>query len=208
MGTGGISISRCSTCRSRQCPSTLSLRTVRQCASANGRQTSAARSLRIVPYRHHRDHDRIANNHHWQRLCEVLDLPALATEAKFATNRDRVDHRDELASLIENVTHTQPAEFWLSRLNAGGIPCGQINAVNDLFDEPQVRHRNMLIPLEHPVLGTVTVPGIPWKLVPPDEEEPPTAPPTLGQHTEQILHGLGYSASEIQTFRRTGVPDP
>ena len=147
----------------------------------------------------------IANDHHWQRLCEVLDLPTLATEAKFATNRDRVDYRDELASLIENVTHTQPAEFWLSRLNAGGIPCGQINAVNDLFGEPQVRHRNMLIPLEHPVLGTVTVPGIPWKLVPPDEEEPPTAPPTLGQHTEQILHGLGYSASEIQTFRRTGV---
>lgn len=147
----------------------------------------------------------IANDHHWQRLCEVLDLSALGTDAKFATNSTRVDHRDELASLIENVTETQPAEFWLTRLNERGIPCGPINRVNDLFDDPQVRHRKMLISLDHPTLGRVTVPGIPWKLVPPEEEEPPTAPPTLGQHTGEVLQQLGYSIGEIESLRHAGA---
>lgn len=147
----------------------------------------------------------IANDDHWQRLCQVLGMPELAADPRYATNSARVDRRSELAARIEDVTVTQPAERWLVVLNERGIPCGRINRVDQLFEDPQIQHRRMLIPIDHAALGKIMIPGVPWKVGPVDQEPAISPPPSLGQHTVAILTGLGYSADAIESLRQEGV---
>ncbi|HZP41858.1 MAG TPA: CaiB/BaiF CoA-transferase family protein [Candidatus Binatia bacterium] len=144
----------------------------------------------------------IANDDHWRRLCETLGLE---DEPRLSTNAGRVAHREELARRIEEVVRMRPAEAWTAELTARGIPCARINDVPHLVDDPQIRHRRMIQTLEHPTLGRMLVPGVPWKLVPTEEEPAPTPPPSLGQHTDAILAELGCSDAEIAALRGDGV---
>ncbi len=147
----------------------------------------------------------IANDSHWKILCEVIETPELASDPKFSTNSARVDHRDEVSRIVEGRTQHKPADWWLAQLSDRGIPCGPINAVDQVVADPQVRHRRMLVTEEHPRLGKIIVPGVPWKLSPPEEEQPYTPAPELGEHTDVILRRLGYSAADIEALRDGGV---
>ncbi|MGD9763190.1 MAG: CaiB/BaiF CoA transferase family protein [Candidatus Binatia bacterium] len=147
----------------------------------------------------------IANDDHWRQLCAALERPALAEDPRFANNAARVEHRGELARELEAVTMTRPAAVWLDAFVARGIPCARINTVAHLVDDEQIRHRHMVVPLEHPTLGQVPVPGMPWKLVPTVEEPAPAPPPGLGEHADAVLDELGYTRGEIEAFRREGV---
>ncbi len=147
----------------------------------------------------------IATEGHWRLLCQAIGLPALADDPRFANNAARVAHRDELGRQIEAVTLTRPAEAWLEALAAHGVPCERINNVQHLIDHPQLRHRRMITSVPNATFGQVSIPGMPWKVVPPEQEPASTPPPGLGQHTDEVLGEFGYSRAEIDALRRDGV---
>ncbi|MDX5592247.1 CaiB/BaiF CoA-transferase family protein [Pseudovibrio sp. SPO723] len=131
------------------------------------------------------------NDAQFQRFCEVANAPELAEDPRFVTNADRVRNRKELIPLIRQQTVFKSCEDWISELEAVGVPCGPVNDLKQVFDNPQVQHREMKVTLEHPTsnTGTVDLIGSPMKL----SRTPVTyrqAPPTLGAHTKEILAGF------------------
>ena len=146
----------------------------------------------------------VGSERQWARLGPSIGLPGLATEARFATNGDRVQHRDELIPLLAERFATESSATWLARLDEAGIPAGPILDVPAAFASPQATALGMRVPMEHPALGTVDQVGVPFELstTPASIRIPP---PTLGQHTDEILAEAGYSRAEIQRLRGGGV---
>jgi crotonobetainyl-CoA:carnitine CoA-transferase CaiB-like acyl-CoA transferase len=131
-----------------------------------------------------------ANERLFRRLCEVLGHTDWASMPEFADNASRVKHRDALAARIEAVTIHQPSGYWLERLDQHDIPCGPINDYAQVFADPQVLAREMVVETEHPTLGHLRTLGSPIKLsaTPPDVTR---RAPRLGEHTEEILNTMG-----------------
>jgi formyl-CoA transferase len=136
----------------------------------------------------------------FRRLCDVLDHPDWAEAAEFADNGSRVRHEPRLAALIEGVTSQRPRAHWLATLEACDIPCGPINDYAEVFADPQIVARDMVLETDHPVLGRLRTLGSPIKL-----SETPADPsrrgPLLGEHTEEVLREFGFSDSEIAALR-------
>ena len=151
----------------------------------------------IVPYETFEASDRtfvlaVGNDDQWRRFCATTGLDALASDGRFATNRDRVAHYEQLKPLLEAHLRTRPREEWIRMLTAAGVPCGSVRDVREVLEDPQVAAREMVRTVEHSTLGAIDVLGTPIKL----SDTPGTvrhAPPTLGQHTDQILRDLGLS---------------
>ena len=123
----------------------------------------------LVPYETFRTADgelavAVGSERQWPRLCEALGLPGLAADPRFATNGDRVDHRAALRPMLAARFATQPTADWPAVLDAADIPCGPINDVRAAFATPQARAREMIVDVEHPVLGTVRQVGLPFRL--------------------------------------------
>jgi crotonobetainyl-CoA:carnitine CoA-transferase CaiB-like acyl-CoA transferase len=146
----------------------------------------------------------VGSERQWARFGPAIGLPGLATEARFATNGDRVDHRDELIPILAERFATAPAATWLARLEDAGIPAGPILDLPAAFSTPQAQALGARVPLAHPVLGPVDQVGIPFELsaTPASVRTPP---PLLGEHTDEVLTGVGYSPDEIDRLRRDGV---
>ncbi|MBV8525287.1 MAG: CoA transferase, partial [Acetobacteraceae bacterium] len=113
-------------------------------------------------------------------------------------------NRDRLNDAIAAVTRGRSSAEWVERLNAAGVPCGPIYRINEVFEDPQVKHLNITRRVQQPVLGELELVGqpielsrTPWQLH--------SATPEPGQHTEEILQELGYSADEITDLRRRRV---
>jgi crotonobetainyl-CoA:carnitine CoA-transferase CaiB-like acyl-CoA transferase len=146
----------------------------------------------------------VASERQWRRLCEELDLPDLADDARFASNDARVRHRDQLRPILADAFAEADSGHWLQRLDEAGIPCGPVNSILAAFDQPQAVARGMRASVTHPVLGEMPQVGLPYKL----SATPAsirTAPPMLGEHSDEVLGELGYSAAEIETLRSEGV---
>ena len=141
----------------------------------------------------------------WTSFCAALERPAWERDARFATNRERVAHRAELMALIEARFRELTTEEWLRRLHTAGVPAAPILAVDRVLDDPQVRHRRMVVELEHPRHGALATLGTPIKVD--GALEAPLAPPArLGEHTEAVLRELlKYPAERIDALRREGV---
>jgi CoA:oxalate CoA-transferase len=140
----------------------------------------------------------------FRRLCAALELGELWTEARFATPRQRARHRDALTAVLQTKLSAGTSAAWLALLHQHHIPCGPILNLQQVFDDPQVRHNGMIIEHEHRIGGRRRLLGSPLKL----SEAPITirlAAPALGEHTEDVLADLGYSAEQIQQFRHDGV---
>ena len=141
----------------------------------------------------------------WAGFCQAAGHPEWARDARFAANRDRVANRAALMALVEATFRERTTEEWLERLHAAGVPAAPILAVDRVLTDPQVRHRRMVVELEHPRHGTLATLGTPIKVD--GAMEAPLAPPArLGEHTEAVLTDLlKYPAERIGALRREGV---
>ncbi|HST01979.1 MAG TPA: CaiB/BaiF CoA-transferase family protein [Usitatibacter sp.] len=163
----------------------------------------------IVPYHVFRAADEflvvaVGNDGQFAKFCDVIGEPAWPHEARFATNPGRVRHRDLLVGLIAERMRKRKAHEWLSLLEPAGVPCGPINDLAQVFEDPQVRHRRMQVTVPHPA-GEVRMVANPIKFsdTPIPHDVPP---PLLGQHTREVLSGvLGMDESEIDRLYREGV---
>jgi formyl-CoA transferase/CoA:oxalate CoA-transferase len=138
----------------------------------------------------------------WGGFCRAAGRPEWEADPRFATNRDRVTHRQTLESLIAARFAEDTTDAWLARLNAEGVPAAPINAIDRVLDDPQVKHREMVVQMEHERLGTLPTLGTPIKTDGTLGLDV-TPPAQLGQHTDEILSRLlGYSAEKIAALRR------
>ena len=140
----------------------------------------------------------------WARLAVALGLDALVDDARFETGAARLRNRDELNRLIEAVTRTRSSAEWVEALEAAGVPCGPVYSMDQVFADPQVRHLGVAPKVHHPELGEVALVGQAVKLSR-TPAELRTATAALGQHTDEVLRELGYSAGEIAAMRAEGA---
>lgn len=145
------------------------------------------------------------NDQLWRALCGVLGLGALADDPRFRTNADRVAARGALRPLLVERLRTRPVADWLTQLKAAGVPCGGVRDLEQVFSDPQIVERAMVVALDHPIAGAIRQLGVPVKL----DGTPGavrTPPPALGQHTDAVLRGdLGIDPEEIARLRAAGA---
>jgi crotonobetainyl-CoA:carnitine CoA-transferase CaiB-like acyl-CoA transferase len=145
----------------------------------------------------------IGNDTQFAKAAAVLGHAEWGSDPRFAANRARVENRALIDGLIAQALRRHEAEFWLDKLKAAGVPCGRINSVAEALEDPQTLARRMVETVEHATIGPLKMLGIPFKFA----DTPCTVrrpPPTLGQHTEEILVELGLSA-EIPGLRRDNI---
>ena len=147
----------------------------------------------------------VGNDGQFARFCEVAGRPELARDERFATNPARVKHREVLVPVLAGLIATRPKQWWSDALEAAGVPCGAVNTLDQVFEDPQVKHRGMRVEMPHPTAGTVSLVGSPMHLSATPVEYR-HAPPTLGQHTDEVLREvLGLDAQAIGALREAGV---
>ncbi|HEX9180220.1 MAG TPA: CaiB/BaiF CoA-transferase family protein [Burkholderiales bacterium] len=164
----------------------------------------------IVPYQAFRTRDgnlalAVGNDRQFAKFCEIAGQLELASDPRFATNAARVQHRAALVPLIADLMTDRGTAEWIAALEPAGVPCGPINTLDQVFADPQVRHRGLRVEPEHPTAGSVPLVASPLRFsgAPAQDGAPP---PTLGQHTREVLeHLLGLAPERIQAMRSDGV---
>ncbi len=146
-----------------------------------------------------------SGNNLWKRFCGALNAPQLLDHPEHATPQLRSQHRKALNERISEITKTNTSAHWIEKINKAGVPCGPINTIDKTFAEPQVEHLGIARPVKHPKLGDIKVVGQPINLsdFPQPKELKPT--PEMGEHTDQVLAGLGYDKQGIEKLRTGGV---
>ncbi len=145
-----------------------------------------------------------ANQPNWERIARVIGRPELIEDARFRTNGERMKNLAVLTPLISERTRTQTSAEWIREFEAAGVPVGPINSIGEMLADPQVNAREMVVEVDHPHVGLTKTLGTPIKFsATPGKVE--RASPLLGQHTDEVLSSLGYSASEIAGLRKAGA---
>jgi crotonobetainyl-CoA:carnitine CoA-transferase CaiB-like acyl-CoA transferase len=163
----------------------------------------------IVPYQVFRTQDGEmfivgANQRLWTRLCQALQRQDLLQDPRFASNQERVRHRHLLVPVLQSETGKYPTAILNDMLDKAGVPCAPVNTIDRVLHDPQTAAREMIVDVPHPLIPHLKLLGIPIKLsdTPGDIRLPP---PLKGQHNEDILQELGYTAAEIRLFRERQV---
>ncbi|BFG75575.1 CaiB/BaiF CoA-transferase family protein [Paraburkholderia terrae] len=147
----------------------------------------------------------VGNDSQFAKFCETGDCVHLAADPRFATNAGRVAHRDVLIPMLEEIMLTRTVDEWTVQLNRKSVPAGPINSIAQAFEHPQVKHRQMRVDIAHPLSGSVPSVASPIRM----SASPmtyDTPPPTLGQHTDEVLSSLcGMRASDIDSLRRQAI---
>lgn len=145
-----------------------------------------------------------ANQSNWLRLLDVLGLPELAEDSRFAEPGARLANREALAELLNQRFRTGTSAHWLEKLEAIGCPAGPVLDVNQVHADPQAQAREMVVDLNHASVGPVRTLGLPIKLSrTPGAVESPA--PRLGEHGREVLRELGYTSQEIEAMRASEV---
>lgn len=140
----------------------------------------------------------------WQRLCQILEHPEWIDDPHFLTERLRVIHRDRVTAALQTVFTTRPAAHWVELLNDAGVPSGPVYTVPQVFEDPQVRHLGISIPVQSSRGATVHMIGQPMHLSR-TPAQVATAAPDWGQHNDEVLRDAGYDDASIGRLRAEGV---
>ncbi|HEX3954377.1 MAG TPA: CoA transferase [Stellaceae bacterium] len=138
------------------------------------------------------------------RLCRLLERPDLADHPDYKTGKARSQNRKALNAAIEAITATRDSAEWIEKFNAAGVPAGPIYAIDQVFADPQVRHLGIAQPVEHAALGRLDLVGQAVSLSR-TPSQLRTASPEAGEHTDAILHELGYSDSDVAGLRERRI---
>ena len=141
----------------------------------------------------------------WENLCQkVLDRPELVEDSRFLTLADRNGNQPVLKEIIEEMTRHRTTEEWIGRLNAAQVPCGTVRTVKEALELEQTKAREMVVEMADTLRGKVRMLGIPTKM-----SATPGAirrlPPMLGEHTEEVLAGLGYNLAQIEALENERI---
>lgn len=146
----------------------------------------------------------VGNDSQFRSFCRAAGHAALADDERFRTNADRLGHRDELVPIVQQIMRERPKQEWIAALEAANVPCGPINNMQEVFDNPQVRHRGMRVEIAHE-FGSVPTVASPMRF----SQTPVTyavPPPLLGQHTDAVLGELlGLDGAAIAALRAKAV---
>lgn len=146
----------------------------------------------------------VGNQRLWESFVKVMGREDLNDDARFADMKSRNQHPAELKVIIEEITKKKITQEWVEIMEKAGVPCGRIRTIDQVLTDPHVDVREMVVEKEHPTAGMIKLTGVPTKLsLTPGEVS--TTPPTLGQHTTEILRSLGYSNEAISEMKEKGV---
>jgi crotonobetainyl-CoA:carnitine CoA-transferase CaiB-like acyl-CoA transferase len=144
------------------------------------------------------------HNEAWEGLLRAAELDQLIGDPRFATRKHRTDRHEEIVSTLRAQFSQRPREYWLTRLDANGVPNAPINTIPEVFDNPQIKHLGIPKQITHPKMGTSNLVGSPINL----SGTPAKffrAAPLLGENTDEILERLGYGAEAIRELRNSAV---
>jgi crotonobetainyl-CoA:carnitine CoA-transferase CaiB-like acyl-CoA transferase len=144
------------------------------------------------------------HNEAWEGLLRAGELDVLIGDPRFGSRRRRTDHHDEILKILRQAFGKKPREYWLARLDANSIPNAPINTIEEVFDNPQIKHLGIPRPITHPKMGASNLVGSPINL----SDTPPKffrAAPLLGENTDEVLAKLGYGESAVKELRASGV---
>jgi formyl-CoA transferase len=144
------------------------------------------------------------NQTFWVKLCKALDLEPLADDPRFGSWLARLDHREELLPILEATFKSRPRDEWLAILAEHDIPAGRVQPLAEFMNDPAVRHHAMVREYDHPEVGRLRLMGQPLMFSDTPTRDP-GPPPTLAQHTDDILRELGYDAATVDDLRQRGV---
>jgi crotonobetainyl-CoA:carnitine CoA-transferase CaiB-like acyl-CoA transferase len=155
----------------------------------------------IVPYQTFQTLDgemvvAVGNDRQFLKLCSVLGLQEIVEDKRFSTNPKRLENKDELIAILSNEMNKKTSNDWLDLLSQHGIPCGPINTMQQLFNDPQVKAREMVVAVNHPTAGSIPLVGSPLKLSR-TPVEIKRHPPLAGEHSKEVMLELGYTEEEI-----------
>jgi crotonobetainyl-CoA:carnitine CoA-transferase CaiB-like acyl-CoA transferase len=144
------------------------------------------------------------NGGRWERLCDVMDLPNVKQDARFATSSLRVSHRAEMRKVLGKRFKERSRQDWLETLRGADILCAPVADYDDLMRHPQLLANGMLSGVDHPAFGKIRMPGFPINSAEMAATDHSPAP-SLGQHSREVLESFGYTKREIEALIQQNV---